>query len=76
MQHLLGNDAEAMPLIAVAAKQLPEVAEVRLHAAVILAATGNLAASKDELDRALKLDVSLGDHDDVEKLRKTLGLVQ
>jgi uncharacterized protein (TIGR03790 family) len=76
VQHLLGNDAEALPLIAAAAKQLPEVAEIRLHAAVILAATGNLAASKDELDRALKLDESLGDHDDVEQLRQTLGVVQ
>ncbi len=74
VQHLLGNDAEALPLIATAARQMPNSAEVRLHAAVILASTGNPAAAKDELEKALALDKGLDGHPAVEALRKTLGL--
>lgn len=74
VQHLLGNDAEALPLIAAAAKQLPQVAEVHLHAAAILAGTGNLAAAKDELELAIKLDSALEGHPALENLRRSLGV--
>jgi Tfp pilus assembly protein PilF len=76
VQHLLGNDAEALPLIAAAAKQLPNVAEVRLHAAFILAGTGNLGGARDELELALKLDTALGAQPSVENLRRTLGITE
>ena len=74
VHHLLGNDAEALPMIAAAASQLPDSAEVRLHAAAILAAVGNLAASKDQLERAVTLDASLEAHPGVEALRLKLNL--
>jgi uncharacterized protein (TIGR03790 family) len=73
VQHLLGNDVEALPLIARATRQLPGVAEIRLHAAAILSATGNHAAAKDELDRALALDASLEGKPPVEQLRQILA---
>jgi tetratricopeptide (TPR) repeat protein len=74
VQHLLGNDADALPLIAKAAKQLPDVAEVHLHAAAILAGTGNHAAARDELEKALKLDASLGSAPSVAGLRRILNM--
>jgi Flp pilus assembly protein TadD len=54
-EHLLGNDAEAVPLIVTAAKRLPQSFDVHFHAAAILSATGNLAAARTELDLATRL---------------------
>ena len=76
VQHLLGNNAEALPLIAFAARQLPTVAEIHLHGAAILLATGNLGGAKDELDLAIKLDASLDGQPAVENLRETLGVTK
>jgi len=70
--HLLGQDAEAQPLITAMAKRLPDNPLVRLHAAAILAATGNADAATRELDAALRLDPKLAEHADVQELRVRL----
>jgi uncharacterized protein (TIGR03790 family) len=59
VQHLLGRDREALPLLAGAVKELPGNAEVRLHAAVVYEAVGMLEPAVKELQEALKLDPSL-----------------
>ncbi|MFN8065233.1 MAG: TIGR03790 family protein [Vicinamibacterales bacterium] len=74
VQHLLGNDVEALPLIVAASRQMPQNAEVRLHAAAIFAATGNTARAKDELTAAMTLDPSLENNPVLDPLRKSLGL--
>jgi len=71
--HLTGNDAEALPLITGAAKQLPATAEVHWHAAIILAATGGADAAKRELETAVGLDAKVNEIVDVQELRKRLG---
>ncbi len=76
IQHLLGNDVEALPLIGKAVRDIPDNPEVRLHAAAILAATGNHAAAKDELEQALKLDPSIGAAPPVVELRRILNMTE
>ena len=76
VQHLLGNDADAEPLISAALRALPGLAEVHLHAAAIFAATGNAQAATRELDMAIRLDATLGDRADVKALRARLGSSQ
>jgi Flp pilus assembly protein TadD len=70
--HLLGQNAEAEPLVTDAAKQRPDSAEIHWHAAAILAGTGNPDAARRELDTALRLDSTLGNSPDVQKLRDQL----
>jgi Flp pilus assembly protein TadD len=72
-EHLLGNDAEAVPLITTAARRLPHSAEVHFHAATILAATGNLAAGRTELALATKLDPAIAAYPDAERLNQAFG---
>lgn len=67
--HLMGNDKAAEPLITVAARRLPQVGEVQLHAAIVLAATGNLTAAASYLENALKLDSTLADRADIKELQ-------
>jgi uncharacterized protein (TIGR03790 family) len=71
--HLLGYDEEALPLITTAAKQLPALAEVHWHAAIILAASGDAAAARKELETAVGLDGKVDEIADVRELRKRLG---
>jgi uncharacterized protein (TIGR03790 family) len=73
VHHLLGNNAEALPYIGTAVRQAPEVAEIRMHAAAILLATGNLVGARSELDRALALDPSLARFAAVQELQQALG---
>jgi Flp pilus assembly protein TadD len=54
-------------------RQAPEVAEIRMHAAAILLATGNLVGARSELDRALALDPSLARFAAVQELQQALG---
>jgi tetratricopeptide (TPR) repeat protein len=70
--HALGNDREAEPLLVSAAKASPGAAEIQLHAAVVLAATGKLQQANAALDQALRLDTSLQTRADVRRLRERL----
>jgi tetratricopeptide (TPR) repeat protein len=71
--HLLGNDAEAEPLVtaAGAASSNPETS---LHAAVVLRAVGKTRAAVQALERALALDKRLDQREDVQQLQLELGL--
>ncbi len=73
VQHLLGRDKEAAPILAAAAKALPDNAEVRLHAAVVYAAVGMLEPAAKELAEALRLDPALAKTDEVRALQGRLG---
>jgi len=70
--HLLGRDGEAEPLITTAARLMPGKPEVLLHAAIILAATGNGGGAIKNLDAAVRLDATLDQRADVQELRKRL----
>jgi len=72
VQHLLGNQAEALGLIAAAAQALPGNAEVRFHHAAVLAATGAPDAARLELTEALRLSPDLGLREEVRALQATL----
>ncbi|MGC4081783.1 MAG: tetratricopeptide repeat protein [Vicinamibacterales bacterium] len=76
VQHLLGNDVEALPLMTTAVRQMPQNAEVRLHAAAIFAATGNVGRAREEFQAAVKLDPSLETNPILDPLRRTLGLTR
>jgi len=76
IQHLLGRDREAAPLLAGAVKALPGNAEVRLHAAVVYAAIGMLEPAAKELQEALRLDPALAKSDEVKALEGKLRATQ
>jgi hypothetical protein len=50
------------------------VADVRWHAAAILAALGEVKGAKLELEAALRLEGRLADNPDVQELKKKLGI--
>ena len=72
IEHLLGNNAAAVKLIAAAAKGAPNNKDIRLHAAFIYAAAQSLDAARAELKAALSLDPSLSKRDDVQELERRL----
>ena len=74
VQHLLGNDADAEPLIASASRLQPGNAEIHWHAAAIMAAVGNAQAATRELDTATRLDSTLSGRADVQELRGRLNV--
>ncbi|MES1254090.1 MAG: TIGR03790 family protein [Acidobacteriota bacterium] len=73
IQHLLGNDAAAAPLLERAARGLPASADVLVHAAVVHAALQNLRQARSELDAATKLDPRVASRPEVSALRARLG---
>ena len=72
IEYLMGNNAEAARLLVQAAKGAPRNPEVRLHAAMALAAQGARAAAGAELAEAIKLDPTLEKREDVQQLRSRL----
>ena len=72
IEHLSGNRQEAVKLIRQAAQRVPGNAEVRLHAAIVLAQAGAVAEARKHLDAALKIDPALEARDDVRKLAEQL----
>jgi uncharacterized protein (TIGR03790 family) len=72
VQHLLGKDAEAEPLVVEAARRVPANPEVHLHAAFILAANGKTTEARAELSAAVKLDPKLEERADIRELRQRL----
>jgi Tfp pilus assembly protein PilF len=71
--HLLGQNLEAEPLILAAARRAPAVADIRLHAAEILAAVRKPEAARRELDQALRLDPTFAERPDVRRLQERLA---
>lgn len=72
IEHLMGNNAEAARIFTRALKQNPRIAEVRLHAAIVYAATGATAAAAAELKEAISIDPAFADRDDAKALRTRL----
>ena len=70
--HQLGNDANAVKLISAAAAGAPGNADIRLHMAIVSAATGANAAAQYELGEALKLNPQLESSEEVKALRARL----
>jgi uncharacterized protein (TIGR03790 family) len=73
VQHLAGDDAAAEVLVVDAAKRMPQNADIRLHAAFVLAATGKSAQAATELAAAIKLNPELEQREDVRSLRTQLS---
>ena len=72
IQHLRGHDREALRYIAAAVEGMPQAAEVRLHAAAVLLAVGQLEPAEAELAEAVRLEPSLEDTLQVTWLRSQL----
>jgi uncharacterized protein (TIGR03790 family) len=72
--HLMGNDAEALPIITTAVAQRPAAPEIYVHAATIFEAIGNFGAATGALDLAVRLDDGLADRNDIKELRERLGV--
>lgn len=72
IEHLRGNDTEAAKLLRRAAQLAANRAEIRLHAAMVLAESGATAEARGHLDAATKLDPSLETRDDVKQLRERI----
>lgn len=73
IQHLLGDDASAVKVMAQIARANIPVASIRLHAAIVFAAQGARAVAQNELNAALKLNPELEKTNDVKQLRVTLA---
>jgi uncharacterized protein (TIGR03790 family) len=73
VEHLLGDDSTAQPLLERASAGRPRDAELLFHVAVVHAALGNKAKAKEELDAAEKLDPQLAARADVKALRAIVG---
>lgn len=72
IQHLLGNEREAVRRLAEAVRLVPMNPEIRLHAALAYAAIGQLDSSLAELTRAVELAPDLEGRDEVKRLRAKL----
>lgn len=79
IEHLLGNDRDAAarlgPLVQKGRSEIRSTgnSEVHLHAAIIFAATADLAAAQAQLAEAVRLEPTLSARDDVRTLRARLG---
>jgi uncharacterized protein (TIGR03790 family) len=72
-EHLLGNEEAASKLLGDAIRLDPKEPEIRLHAAIVYAATGLLEQSRVELQEALRLDAQLASSDEVKQLQSRLA---
>jgi uncharacterized protein (TIGR03790 family) len=72
IQHLLGNDKDAEPLLLSAVKMAPNHPEILLHTAVVLAANGKRTEASQLLMRAEKASPALARSDDARRLRERL----
>jgi len=72
IQHLLGDNIQALVLLDRASRSLPNNAEVQFHAAVVYAASGRVQEAGQLLKTALTLDPSLGRRGDVRDLQQAL----
>ena len=72
IQHLVGRDREAVPILERVVKAAPAGAEYRLHLAVLYAAIGRLEDAATELKEAVRLQPGLEASDEVKALRARL----
>ena len=72
IEHLRGNDAIAVKLVPIAVRGAPDNPDMRLHAALIYAATGQSAEALVQLDEAIRLNPSLAKTEPVVQLRQQL----
>ena len=73
IEHLLGNSAEAVRVLTEAVRRAPANAEVRLHAAMALAAIGSFEAAEGHLKEAIRVSPELESREDVQALRAKLS---
>jgi uncharacterized protein (TIGR03790 family) len=73
IQHLLGDDAHALPLIERASRALPRSADVQLHAAVLYAKAGRLEDAAKALALSGELDAKLRERVEFRDLQRTLA---
>jgi len=72
VQHLMGRDAEALPILEKVVKAAPAGPEYRLHLAAVYAAVGRLTEAAAELAEAVRLSPELEKSSDVAALRAKL----
>ncbi len=72
IEHLVGHDNIAGPLLAVAVRRAPRNAQIRIHAAIVYAASGQAANAAAALKAALVLDPELEKQEDVRRLKGRL----
>ncbi len=72
IHHLMGNDSLAVPIMTIAARRLPQIAEVQWHAAVVFETVRDLNAARQALDAAFKLDPTLATRSDLKALQARL----
>jgi tetratricopeptide (TPR) repeat protein len=73
IQHLVGDDASAVTVMAQVARANLPVASIRLHTAIVFAAQGVRAVAENELAAAVKLNPELEKTDEVKQLRAKLA---
>ena len=73
IQHLVGDDANAVKVMAQVARGNVANAMIRLHTAIVFAAQGVKAVAENELAIALKLDPDLAKSEEVRQLRAKLA---
>jgi uncharacterized protein (TIGR03790 family) len=74
LQHLRGNEPEALRLLSDATKLSPRNGEVRLHAAIVAAATGDVGRAKRDLAAALQSAPDLANRPESLALMQKLGV--
>jgi tetratricopeptide (TPR) repeat protein len=72
IEHLKGDPQEAATRLRAAAQRAPNSADIRLHAALVLAKAGAIAEASKHLEAALRLDPSLEGRDEVRELQRRL----
>jgi uncharacterized protein (TIGR03790 family) len=72
IHHLLGHDEQAEGLLVEAAKSAPTVADIQIHAAIVLAANGKRDAALRSLEQAASIDKSIESRPEVQSLRARL----
>jgi uncharacterized protein (TIGR03790 family) len=70
IEHLKGDSQEAATRLRAAAQRAPNSADIRLHAALVLAKAGAIAEASKHLEAALRLDPSLEGRDEVRELQR------
>jgi uncharacterized protein (TIGR03790 family) len=72
IEHLVGHDNIAGTLLADAVRRAPRNAQIRLHAAIVYAASGQSGNAAAALKAALVLDPALEKQEDVRRLKGRL----
>jgi Flp pilus assembly protein TadD len=73
IEHLRDNDATSKTLLTEAVRGAPTNPEIRLHAAIVSAATGDIPAAEAHLKEALRRNPALERDPSVQSLRERLN---